>query len=186
MRLADIDPAALAQATVAEVFDRAGRILSSLDVGRYVVAESGAYGALSPAKADGSGWQRSVVGHAVYCLTRYAQTGEAMDADVHEYLVSLIPAEDPGLDDLEPDATTELGLVCQAALARERIEACFSIGTTWLAALAGLTRGRIQQLVTSGEIASTLDASGDTVIPAVDARRWLGSRGVPGFRGERK
>ena len=182
MRLADIDPAALAQATVAEVLDRAWRILSSLDVGRYLIVEASTSGDLRPVKSDGSDWQRSVVGHAVYCLTRYAQRGEALDADVHEYMVSLIPAEHPGLDDLEPDATTELGLVCQAALARERIEACFSIGTTWLAALAGLTRGRIQQLVTSGEIASTLDASGDTVIPAVDARRWLAYRGVRGFR----
>ena len=54
--------------------------------------------------------------------------------------------------------------------------------TGWLAALAGVTIGRVQQLVTSGDMRATVKG-GDNYVRADDARRWLGGRGVEVQRG---
>jgi len=185
-KLADIDATALAGWAITDALERAERILFGLDVGRYVVAvdeERNGKRALRPVDhaAEAARWQGSVLGHAVYCLTRYAQVGEALDAPVQEYLISLVSGHVEAVDeDLSEDPSSDLGTVVRAALGREAIEQGRPVGTAWLATLAGLTEARIRQLVAAGELEATKLAR-DLSITATEARRCLSGRGVPGF-----
>jgi len=187
-KLTEINAEELAKSELAAAFDRAQRILSGLDVGRYVIAEDAA-ARLVPAKLDGTDWQRSTLASAVYGLTIYAQTGKGEPAELgtQDFLVNLIPGESEDLDriaeDLENDDGGPLAIVIRAALGREDIDNGRPIGTTRLSALSGVSRQRIAQLVAAGELrAAKRHSTGDGLrVTAADARRWLSGRGVPGF-----
>lgn len=187
-KLLEIDAVALAEESITDALERAERILFGLDVGRYCVAvdDPGQDGKprLRPVdhRTEAKRWQGSVLGHAVYALARYAQHGAPLDAPVEEYLITLLGAHVEAVDeDLDEDPSSDLGVVVRAALAREAVERGLRVGTARLATLAGLTQGRIRQLVTAGELQATKEG-GDLSIAARDARQWLGARGVPGFR----
>jgi len=184
VKLADIDAEQLARDQLAAALGRVQSALTGLDCGGYEVYRVND-GPPRPAVYDGSDWAHTTAGHAVYCLTRYAQRGDPLDADVHEYLVSLIPLDAPEIDDLSSDVDGPLALVCQAALAREAIDGGHRVGTVWLAALAGVTPLRVRQLAAAGEIAAQLVESDRGreryEVKAAEARRWLSARGVLGF-----
>ena len=99
MKLSEINAEELARDTVTEAFLRAQSILNAIDIGMMFVAEHDGeqFVAIDPAERS-KRWQGTIVGHAAYCLTRYAQTGEPLDASVQEYCISLINAADEALE----------------------------------------------------------------------------------------
>lgn len=109
------------------------------------------------------------LGDAVYRLVRYAAHGEPLDANVHEYCVSLIRVGDEALDDSEAtDPQTDLGRVVKAALAREALDAGKGVGYGLLAALGGTSYDVIKTLVSRGEISGKAG-----VVRAKAAITWL-------------
>ena len=175
MSLREFDPATLARETVHAALDRIRATAMGIDPRLSVRVER-----------DGKPWDGTgltTLGHAVQTLTIYAQTGAPLEASVHKYCVTLVGVADDALDDASrPDTTTDLGIVIAAALCRESLEQGQPVRTGWLAALAGVTIGRVQQLVTSGDMRATVKG-GDNYVRADDARRWLGGRGVEVQRG---
>lgn len=163
-----IDPAALAIETARTAVDHVLRLQMDL------------FG-LEEASAPDP--QHTEIRRTVQRLAHYAVTGDALDAPVAEYLISLIPlwsaAEGNGSDvdvgrDADPD--TELGLVIVAALAREQLDTGIEpLTTAQLAALSGSSQRLVQQLVASGELAAE-----DGAVAPAEARRWLAARAVPG------
>lgn len=117
--------------------------------------------------------------HAVQTLAAYARDGVPLDAPVHEYLVSLIPLYQAPLGDApvdlddEADATTELGTVIRAALAREQLDAGRALTAAQLATLGSVTPAQVRHLGREGELWVE-----DGLISAAECRRWLGARGV--------
>lgn len=168
MRLSEIDPEQLAETEHRRAVDRVHSLLLALaPLSNYTLA-----------LGDG-GWRGSVYGHAVYCLARYAKHGAALDADVHEYCVSLIGPGDHALDDSgAPDPSTDLGMVVAGALAREKLAdgGRRKVTVRELSILGGVDPNHVRLLGRKGEI--EID---DGEIRASEARRWLSGRGVPGF-----
>ncbi len=190
MKLAEIDPITLAREVVSAAYDAIIRRTMAIDLHLElrILREGEQWDPRAEwaRPKDGVGvWgapESTTLGHAVVALTCYAQSGERLDADVQEYCVMFVGAADEDLDDASsPDPSTPLGLVVAAALAREQIEQGEPVRTAHLAALAGVTSGRVRQLVASGELRVTT-RGGDDYVRAADARRWLGGRGVPGMR----
>lgn len=121
----------------------------------------------------------------VRSLAHYAIHGRGLDADVHEYLVSLIPlytsvaggdASVDGISD-EADPETPLGLVICAALARERIDSNGSLHAVDIAALADLSATQVRLLMRTGEIPAR-----ENTVTAKNAKRFLQARRVAGIR----
>ena len=163
MKLSTIDPAKLARDTVRDAIDRIHGML-------FALAPQATY----RLELDDREPESTTVGHAVASLVLYAQGRARLDADVHEYCITLIPVAGDALDDSgTPDPMTPLGLVVAAALARERIEGGSPVSTTQLAILGDVTPGRVRQLVASGELVAP-----DGQVMPTEARRWLGARGV--------
>lgn len=187
-RIAHIDPDALALYCVESLARHAVNTLHALfgagmappiDVGAEKMAEL----ARSPC---------SDVGAAARELTLYAQGRTQLGAPVQEYLISLVPLWSAAIGDAPVedfsstgDPDTELGCVMRAAQAREDIESGIATVTpSQLAVLASVTDQQIRQLIRAGELDATEEGRTWAIAPTV-ARRWLASRGVPGF-GRRK
>jgi hypothetical protein len=172
MRLHDIDGYALARQTVDDAIGEIHtRLIALVPMADYRLTLSDGR-ALSSASIGLFG-----VAEAVMRLTAYAQRGEPLDASVQEYCITLIPVASDALDDSgEPDPSTDLGLVVSCALAREELAAGRPVSTTRLAALGGVTAGRVRQLVAAGDLA----VGKDDKVRARDALRWLSGRGVLG------
>lgn len=177
IKLSEIDPQTLAVETLRRAYDDAHRVL--MELSPMSVVDPITSGGASLWAAVEASPTSSVAGHAIVALTHYAQSGAPLDADVHEYCVSLIPVAGEALDDVsEPDPRTPLGLVVSAALAREAIDRGLSVPLPRLGHLAGIGGSGMRMLVQRGELARDEDDR----IAAADARRWLDARGVPGYR----
>lgn len=175
MKLADIDPAELARTTIREALDAIhSQLFGLVPFADYRIVDGGGQ------PVDVENLAGSTVGHAVVDLTRYAQTGAALDAPVQEYCITLIPVAGDALDDSgKPDPSTPLGLVVAAATAREDLAAGRPVTTARLAILGGVSQARVRQLVAAGELGAKLDASTDRdtlLVRAEDALRWLSTR----------
>jgi hypothetical protein len=194
MKLADIDSIDLAREVVARAADRLHSAAMAIDMRLDVEVRREGEPWSPHARADGTPWPRpeggvgvwgapasTTLGQAVRALVLYARDGGTLDAPVHDYAVTLVGAADDALDDAgAPDPSTPLGLVVAAALGREAVDAGKPVPTAHLAALAGVTDGRVRQLVASGELGS-VTRGGNNFVRARDARRWLGLRRTPGF-----
>lgn len=165
--LRQIDPARLGEDTAQRVADHVAR-LSLLISPRYeaIVRE------VSPGSYTD-------ISHSVQTLSAYARDGVPLDAPVHEYLVSLVPlyqapCGDAPVDlDDEADATTELGTVIRAAIARDLLDKGGSLTTAQLATLGSVTPQQVRHLGREGELQIE-----DGLISASECRRWLGARGL--------
>ncbi len=190
MILATLDPATLGADAAARVMRRLARLaapLSPVALGlRGTAAESG----LARTVAD---------------LVRWAQTGALGDWADHRDAVDALqtvgealwsrPVDEADashgwtLDDLraalaaDGEPADPLRFALGAAVARWLLCEGEPVTPGELAALAGVSAGRVRQL--AGDLAGTVVARGSarvTVIPAVEARRWLAARGAPGWR----
>lgn len=160
MRLADIDPAALADEMHDALYSRLMALSQHLG------------GDPVPPLT-----RPSNVRLTVHQLAHYARTGEPPEGRpelVGEYIQTLVDL------DLVPDADTLAGrrdpsapidVVAIGALARQRIDERRSVPEGWLAVLAGVAASRVRQLAAAGELRRT-----EGGIHAADARRWLESR----------
>lgn len=79
--------------------------------------------------------------------------------------------------DAPADPETAWGVVLMACIARQQLAQGEPVSATQLAALGGVTRQRINQLVDAG----TLDAARPAGVTAQSALRWLSGRGVEGL-----
>lgn len=193
MILATLDPATLGADAAARVMRRLARLAAPLSPGVTL--------ALPRPDAAASGLALTVAD-----LTRYAQSGDTADwgseagaedalLEVGEALWSR-PIDAAGTDgwtvddlraalaaDAEPDDPVRLAVGC--AVARWAVWGGVPVTTGELAALASVSVGRVQQLAADGEITATVEARGRarvSLVAAVEARRWLAARGVPGWR----
>jgi hypothetical protein len=208
-RLADLDPAALGADAVGRVLRRLERLAIPLSPGVALRWDGGpdpdARRPLPPSPAA------SGLAMTVADLCRYAQRGVgagsgldwpdetcAGDAlmEVGEALWSRPVDEgesDSGwtVDELraalradgEPADPVRLAVGC--ALARWLVYGGRPVTTGELAALAGVTRGLVQQLAAAGEVATAVEVEGRArvaYVAADEARRWLAARGAPGWR----
>lgn len=183
-RLADLDPAAVAAEVVEAVRVHIGRLAFALAPAHEWIERTttGSFSTLALTVED---------------LTRFAQTGATADwGDAEGARDALIEvcgalysrAGEPGtfgvgeiedvIEDADPSA---VGLVLRATWARLSITSGESVSTAEVAALAGLNPRAVRQLVEAGELAAR-KRDGDLTVTAAEARRWLGARGVPGFK----
>lgn len=181
-RLSSLDPREVAAHATALLSDHCARLLLHLD-------PAIVWRAPSP--------ESSSIGFTAALLTTYAQTGrdpeegpDAPGAKLAIYRVQDIctalysQAWRPGTyetPDLTPavegdEPTDPVAVVLVAAWARVGIDEGRAVTKRELACLASMSAGQVRQLVRAGEIR----ADGQ-VVPADEARRWLASRGVPGF-----
>lgn len=132
------------------------------------------------------------VGLAALVLCHYAQTGEEPgDAPIAEYLQSYCEAlytragdagsyDVPPLDQARGEPQHEHELVLLAAVGRDLLSAGSPVSLLQLAAISDTPYQSVRRLAASGEIAREPRSP----VPAEEARRWLASRGVAGFREE--
>lgn len=185
MRLTEIDPSAFARELVERVRDHhVTRLIFDVDQSADV-------------RLHGLGGNLELAAHL---LAHYARTGEPPgDAPVSEYLQTycealyMRPADSgtydvPPLDQVrgEPAAAHEVVLV--AAVARDMLEQGEPVSLLHLAVLSGASEApvsyqHVRRLAAAGEI-RTSGEKGPAVrsVSAAEARRWLGARGVPGYR----
>lgn len=169
-RLSQLDPDALAQEIEQRLIDHVVGLGLQLDPGVEVRVRDRREGAFTQ------------IGESVRSLARYARDGGTLDADVHEYLVSLIPLYAAPLGDAptdvgeDADPSTPLGCAMIAALAREAIGEGRGISAVQIATLASCDAAHVRLLARQGELALA-----DGEVAAREAKRWLSGRGVPGF-----
>lgn len=82
------------------------------------------------------------------------------------------------------DEDDPVSLVCVAGWARYRLAEGAALSTDQLAALASVAPSRVRALVESGELQTLSEPrrKAGTLYAATECRRFLGARGVPGFR----
>jgi len=164
--LRSIDPVTLARETVQEAIDRAHSLIMAVEPTWVQRVE---YGEREVP------YEASALGHAVQCLTRYAQTGAPLDAPLSEYLITLVGGAESALDDSQTkEPSTDLARIIAAAQARDDAERGDPVRAVGLACLGDVHPVRVRQLVEGGE----LRAAERGYVRADDARRWLAARGV--------
>lgn len=141
----------------------------------------------APPQTGGDLWLSAAV------VTHYAQTGRGPgDAPITGYLQSVVEAlyQAPHPDvysrvgtDYEggaEDPEHAIDCVIRAALARDAVERGQGVPLRWLAPLAELSVATLRQYATParGELRTLRDGA----ITSAEARRWLGARGVEGYR----
>lgn len=126
--------------------------------------------------------------HEVRELTHYAQTGE-IDGSPQGRLQTVVDAlystahpdassaVDPADATGKGEPTRAIDVVIRAALARQAIDDGERVPLSWLAALGGLSVASLRSYAARGELATV-----GPEVRAKDARRWLGARGVAGYR----
>lgn len=134
--------------------------------------------------------EQTEIYRVVRVLAGYARGDHALDASVHEYLISLIPLWQAPLGEVdvdllaeEVDPRTDLGLVIRAALARERLAEGKTLRTGDLAALGGMAQPAVALLLRQGEIRGERGEDG-WAVRANEARRWLQTRPTESARRE--
>lgn len=165
-RLADIDPEALAADTTARVAAHARKLAS---------------------------WSESSLAADVAAVAEYAFSGEREGAI--DFLVDRIQVATRGSAlarpetgeawwTAEPAPGDSLGLVLLAATARHWIAAGDPVSQAQVAALAGLTRQSVRDLIAAGKLTAGYRPPGKrslSLITAEEARRFLSARSVLGF-----
>lgn len=161
--LRSLDPIALARETVQEAIDRVHSLAQAIHV------------AITCGIDIDVPNEATTLGHAVQCLTRYAQTGAPLAAPLSEYLITLVGAATEALDESQTkEPSSDLARVLAAAQARDDAERGEPVRAVGLACLGDVHPVRVRQLVEGGE----LRAAERGYVRADDARRWLASRGV--------
>lgn len=120
-------------------------------------------------------------------LAAYAISGQALDASVEEYLITLVPlylsaigegtSRVDGLVESEP--TTALGVVIAAAVARELLAAGEPVTPAQLATLAGVDRDYLLRLAAAGDLPGAQQSGAGRrawAISAKGAQQWLAAR----------
>ena len=193
MKLADLDPDAVAAAAVRAAIDHLHRVALGLEpaVELRLVAGDG-----STTVPDDEVLARGTdLGLTTRALTVYAQRGlpvwdwthSGMAADGLLSVLSALygRAADPDLshtaidvvDDVDP--SDEVGLVLVAAAARIRIGQSAPVTARELGALAGMGAAGVRVYTRSGELPTTNERPAR--VPADDAARWLAARGIEGL-----
>lgn len=167
-RLAQIDPAKLAESIASEVLDHMHSLHVSLLDMRHVLS-------LPPA-------EETEIYRVVRLVAGYAQGKHGLDAPVQEYLISLVPLWSSVLDDDSSrgplSIDTELGVVVFAAEGRgELVGQRGALSTVQLAALGGMAADAVGLLCRRGEIKAS-NETGEWRVRAAEARRWLAARGA--------
>lgn len=194
MKLADIDGAALATASVEQVASRIAKL------GMRLAPHYETYVGPSPrASAERRELAEREVGTScdlaltVRQLVTYAQTGEPGDwqpaaGDVCDAVQGLVECGLLDVPDADDESDDTLALVVAAAYARAAIESREDVSRAQLAALAGVGVKRLDALTGTGRKSTpeyTLVRTGHGTLSHESARAWLAARGVPGFRGEK-
>ncbi|MDO9016120.1 MAG: hypothetical protein Q8S73_12610 [Deltaproteobacteria bacterium] len=205
-RLSDLNPDALGVDAVDRILRRIGRLGVPLSPG--VVIDP--HGGLRPDRQAGESMflhvdvRASGLALTIADLCRYAQSGDTADwgADagaedalltVGEALWSRPIDEDSGwtVDDLraalaeDDEPADPLRLAVGCAVARWVASQGGALTTGEVAALASLTHDAVRQAVKREQLAAPVEQVGSVrraMVAADDARRWLGARGVPGWR----
>lgn len=187
MRLADVDPRAVAAAAVRTVLDHLHRQAMRLDP-TWILAV--------PEHAGALGLRPTVEALALYAqrgLPVWDWTDHGMAADGLLDVVAALYAtaaddlrgvETPldVADDLDP-GDDALALVVVAAGARVRLDRHEPLSARELAVLGGITAHGVRDLMRRGELPAT--AERPARVHPMDARRWLAARGVPGIAEQR-
>lgn len=189
LRLADLDPRAVAGEVVSQVRNHIAHLSLCLSPGIEWRESGGDGGDGSLASARPA---ETNLGWTVEQLTRFAQVGElgdwrepatAADAILDVLSALYTSAGDPNigggdLDVADADPDSAIGLVLVASHARVRLARRGGAGLSAreLGALAGLSATQVRLLARQGEL--TLE---DGVCPRAEARRWLSGRGVAGL-----
>jgi hypothetical protein len=125
-------------------------------------------------------------------LATYAQTGAAWDwrgsAEARDAVQTLCAALYPASASIDLDATTgAIGVMLRAACTRAELADGAAVPQRWLAELAGVTDGRVRQVVAAGVLKRKRSAAGTTrsrdrgYVTAASARAWLSAQGVAGY-----
>jgi hypothetical protein len=122
------------------------------------------------------------VWRSVYTLALFAQRGIYLGESVESCCLALVPAckllsDNPLNEELDVDTMSDLGLVISAALCRQSLRKGEAVTLPRLAHFAGLTPGRLRQMVDAGEIKASKGRR-DRTISARNAVAWLSARGV--------
>jgi hypothetical protein len=180
-RLADLDPVVVAR----DVVQIVGEHLTRQAVRMAPCAT------LDLRCPDGFEDDQCELGTTAQDLVRWAQTGEGDAekawADAQAVCVALysqagvLEASDTGelgLGDAENIDETDIGVVLLATTARRCIVRGEDVAPRWLAALAGITKRRVNQLTDNGDLKRRRSTGprGRTAIPATAAWRLLVSR----------
>lgn len=169
-RLADIDPAEVAQSTHEALMGRLARLAGVCGVTDPLVP------AMAPSEAF----------LAVHQLALYATAGtppEGRPELVGEYMQDVAQYAD-WLGELRSlnDPKTPLQVVLTAARAREALRADEPLTTGELATLAGMSRTRLSELSSTGDAPKgrryPRRKGRPRLFPADEAREWLSGRGV--------
>jgi hypothetical protein len=181
--LADLDPAAVGAKATDLVLQRLARLVVPLSPGVTLTWRADGDSGLALTVADLCAWAQS---GALGNWTDHEDAADALQtaaealfaAPIREWVVSDLDAVD-----LDREATPgPVALVLACALSRLRICRGESVTVAELARLASVTDGRVRQLVAAGEIAAAAGTSQRTsMVAAVEARRWLASRGLKGW-----
>lgn len=127
--------------------------------------------------------------HDVEDVARYvAEGGESVEVQLDRlavaYLGSAATRPDTGITWWSAEAKTPLESLLHAARCRQWIDQGQPVSQAQIAALAGLSLGRIWNLVSAGELRADVrleEHARVRLIEATEARRWLAARGVAGF-----
>ena len=170
MTIRDIDPEALATSTHEAMRAKAAELAASCGVPDFPLSTS-----------------PSRVRMAVHQLATYATSGhppEGRSELIAEYIGDVYEVA-TALDELLPGSAaldTDLGVVIHAASARDALDRGDPVSRVQLAALGGVSLGRIGQLVTAGQLPRPevgQDAR-QRLWDAGVAKAWLAGRGVGG------
>lgn len=181
MKLADIDPQAVANTIVRTVVEHLFSTAMRLDPTLILPIrdDAGVFGLRSTAHALALYAQRGI---PVWDWTDHGMAADgllevvaalysrAADGDLERTAIDVI-------DDVDPDDA--VGLVLVAAAARVRLDREEGLTARELGALSGMTAFGVRHLTRSGELPT--DGERPARVPAEAARRWLASRGVPGI-----
>jgi hypothetical protein len=180
-RLQNLDPLRVAESVVGAAMRHVASLVSRLDAGATCQIEIGGRRIDSYAEIA----RVSTLGRDVQALTRWAQTGEALDwsdsgmaADTLLSLISALytRAADGTIDasefETDVDATRDFGVVILAAQARIRLCHGIDVPVRELAALASISPDALRR-GDGAKLRRTRDG-----IACEDARRWLSSRGI--------
>jgi len=161
--LRNLDPVALARDTVQTALDRAHTMVMAIEVGATISIKVHAPHEATP------------LGHAIQCLTRYAQTGAPLDAPLSEYCITLVAVCSEEIDDSQSrEPKTDLGRIIAAAQARDDAERGEPVRIVGLACLGDVIPRYVRRLSETGE----LRESERGYVRSDDARRWLSARGI--------
>jgi hypothetical protein len=181
--LADLDPAAVGAAATDLVLQRLARLALPLSPGVSLTWSTDGDSGLALTVSDLCAWAQS---GALGDWTDHEDAAVALQTAAEALFAAPIRGwvvVDLDEVDLDREATPDpVPLVLACAISRLRICRGESVTVAELARLASVTDGRVRQLVTAREIVAAAGTSQrPSMVAAVEARRWLASRGLKGW-----